>query len=60
MVDKQISPACFKSVHNECDGRVSRGTTRARCECDCHKEGALVGAMTRPSTNPPMKEAADV
>jgi hypothetical protein len=60
MVTKQISIRCANTEHSECDGRVRNGgRVVARCECECHQEGVLVGAATRPSTNPPMKETVD-
>lgn len=56
--DKQVSVECFRGHHSECDGKVSRaGRTSARCECECHQEGVLVGALSVPSVNPPMQEA---
>ena len=57
---KQISTKCINTVHNECDGRVKRGgSTVARCECECHQEGVMVGAVSVPLMSLPMKEAIE-
>ena len=52
-----LSWECRDDEHRACDGRT---VLHEPCECDCHQDPAMVGAVALPSVQPPQREREPV